>query len=352
MNTDPRIEAIIEANTPIPSEDDDTLLMRSNQKVKLVKIMEILRTQTDSEHPLTTSQLVNALISQGISSERRSLARDIATLNECGYEIMSVNVGREKGYYTKGRELKPSEFSILIDAVNAASFIPKEISEELIQNLAAMSGTFGGASPEGCAVCCSTGKNTSSEVYSNIKKLKEAIRNRVKISFYYFDRSENGEKIYRNNRELYTVQPAALVYDEGRCHLIYYTSSDDTPLHCAVERMTDISVSNESVSNWAMPESGSFEEYARQVLEMYAGESVNAVLQFENELIGTIQDKFGENTPMLRINSGQCLATVPVQAGSAFWGWLFKYAGKMQLLSPIELVNEYRNLARLVAEGK
>ena len=108
--TDPRIEAIIEANTILhPEADTQDVKPRQNQKVKLLKIMEILYTQTDSEHPMTTSQLVNALIAQGISSERRTLAKDIAALNEYGYAVMSVNVGRERGYYTDGQGKKGAD---------------------------------------------------------------------------------------------------------------------------------------------------------------------------------------------------------------------------------------------------
>lgn len=100
--TDPRIEAIIEANTMLnPDADEQDVKPRQNQKFKLLKIMEILREQTDPDHPITTSQLVSALIAEGVSSERRTLAKDIAALNEFGYEILSVNVGRERGYYTE-----------------------------------------------------------------------------------------------------------------------------------------------------------------------------------------------------------------------------------------------------------
>lgn len=110
--TDPRIEAIIEANTTLyPDENAEGVGPRRNQKVKLLKIMDILYTQTDPDHPMTTSQLVNALIEHDISSERRTLAKDIAALNEYGYEVMSVNVGRERGYYINKAEQSSADAS-------------------------------------------------------------------------------------------------------------------------------------------------------------------------------------------------------------------------------------------------
>ena len=68
------------------------------QKIKLLKIMEILRQETDEEHPMTKAELCDRLISMNISCNIRSLNRDIPLLNEQGYEIMETMIGREKGY--------------------------------------------------------------------------------------------------------------------------------------------------------------------------------------------------------------------------------------------------------------
>ena len=53
---------------------------KNSQKIKLVKLLEILRQQTDVEHQITTSRLVEQLSGEGISCDRRTLARDIDTL--------------------------------------------------------------------------------------------------------------------------------------------------------------------------------------------------------------------------------------------------------------------------------
>ena len=137
--TDPRIEAIIEANTPLhPDEDAQDVKPRQNQKIKLLKIMEILREQSDPDNPMTTSQLVSALIDQGISSERRTLAKDIAALNEYGYEIKSVNVGRERGYYTNepGKNaVRPAAYDL--PAVNAVLQFEKKFTDVIREKFGA-----------------------------------------------------------------------------------------------------------------------------------------------------------------------------------------------------------------------
>lgn len=58
----------------------------NRQKIKLLEIMELLRQQSDEEHPLLTSQIVKALNNLGITCDRRTLYLDIALLNEYGFE--------------------------------------------------------------------------------------------------------------------------------------------------------------------------------------------------------------------------------------------------------------------------
>ena len=71
------------------------------QKYKLLKLLEPLRQKTDEQNPLSTSQICNKLGDMGISCERRTLTKDIAVLNELGYEVMWNGVGTETGYYIR-----------------------------------------------------------------------------------------------------------------------------------------------------------------------------------------------------------------------------------------------------------
>ena len=59
------------------------------QKIKLIKLYELLRRETDSEHPISRRVLCQRLIDMGISSNVRTLSKDIEVLQENGFEIMS-----------------------------------------------------------------------------------------------------------------------------------------------------------------------------------------------------------------------------------------------------------------------
>ena len=63
-------------------------MQENRQKIKLLKLIELLRQETDELHPLSTKEICNRLGAMGISCERRTLTKDIAFLNEQGYEVM------------------------------------------------------------------------------------------------------------------------------------------------------------------------------------------------------------------------------------------------------------------------
>lgn len=57
-------------------------------KIRLLKVWEILRTETDEDNPMGTPILLQKLANQGIKCDRRTVYRDIQLLNDFGYEIL------------------------------------------------------------------------------------------------------------------------------------------------------------------------------------------------------------------------------------------------------------------------
>ena len=141
------------------------------QKYKLLKLLELLRQETDEQHPLATSALCNRLAEMGISCERRTLTKDIAVLNELGSEVMWNWVGKEKGYYIEDRSFSVPELKILIDAVQAASFITDKKTTELIDKIAELGGTHKADILKSNMVCFNTRKHSNESIYAQVTEL-------------------------------------------------------------------------------------------------------------------------------------------------------------------------------------
>ena len=166
----------------------------NKQKIKLLYLMEILRQDTDEQHPISTNQICARLAEQGISCERRTVGMDMKVLNDYGYEIMTKMVGHEKAYYIDDRSFSVPEIKILMDAVQAAKFITPGKSAALIEKLAALGGSHQAEILKGNIVCFDTRKHTNEMIFYNVQALEDAIREHKKASFLYFDLNENKAK--------------------------------------------------------------------------------------------------------------------------------------------------------------
>lgn len=312
------------------------------RKIKLLKLLDMLRHETDEQHPLSTTRICGKLAAMGIVCDRRTLPRDIAVLNSQGYEIMSVKSGHDRCYYVEDRNFSIPELKILIDAVQAASFITDKKTGELVEKIAALGGTHRAEILKGNMVRFNTHKHSNEQIYYNVDALEQAIQNNRKVIFYYFDLDERGEKVYRRDRHHYVVEPVALVFHEDNYYLICYSARHDGTANYRVDRMEAVEQIDEEICEKAVSLRGNVSGYTAQAFKMYGGESVEVVLAFDPSLTGVVYDKFGEGTPMQRVGEDRIQATVNVQISPTFWGWLFQFAGKMQIVQPDYVIEAFR----------
>ena len=320
------------------------------QKIKLLKLLELLRQETDEQHPLTTMDICNRLGAMGISCERRTLSKDVALLNEQGYEVMWRWVGKEKGYYIEDRSFSIPELKILIDAIQASSFITEKKTADLIGKIANLGGSHRAELLQGNMVCFNTRKHSNESIYYNVNSLEDAIQRQKKVLFRYFDLDERGQKVYRRDGHRYVVEPVALVFNEDNYYLVVYSSRHDNTANYRVDRMDHVEVLSDAVSEKAISLRGGVAEYTEQAFKMYGGTPTDIVIEFENQLIGAVYDKFGEDTQMMRSGENKCIATVKVQISPTFWGWLFQFAGLMKVISPDTVIEEYKSRAARLME--
>ena len=83
-------------------------------------------------------------------------------------------------------------------------------------------------------------------------------------------------------------------------------------------------------------------EFTEQAFKMYGGEPEDVVLQFDRALVEPVFDKFGEDVPMMPVNDDTLAATVHVQISPTFFGWLAQFGGRMKVLSPDNVVAQYK----------
>lgn len=101
--------------------------MNSNNKKRLLELLDILRSQTDMDHKLSISDITALLIEKDISIQnRKTLYDDFKVLSDSGYDIEYDN-----GYYLQESPFSLSEIKIIIDSLNSL----KNLDDKFLNNL-------------------------------------------------------------------------------------------------------------------------------------------------------------------------------------------------------------------------
>ena len=323
-----------------------------HKKLRVVKLLEILQQDTDADNPLGTNNLLQRLEKLGLKSDRRTIARDIDLLNAQGYEVMQVKVGRQNAYYIEDRSFSLPELKILIDAVQAASFITEKKSADLITKIAALGGSHQAEVLTGNIVHFNTRKHTNEHIYYNVEILEMAIREKRKVSFLYFDLDEKRNKGFRKDGAEYMVEPIALVFNNDNYYLMTYDNSADNEVrNYRVDRMDMVKQLEEKICREARTKIKTVSRYTEQVFRMYGGRIEKVTLQFDKKLIGNVYDKFGEKTHISK-HDEEYSAAVEVQISPTFWSWLATFKGNMKITDPAPIVNEFREWLEDIKSNK
>ena len=161
--------------------------------------------------------------------------------------------------------------------------------------------------------------------------LEEAILTNRKVIFRYFDLNEKRERVYRRGGHHYVVEPIALVYNEDNYYLMVYSAKHDNTGTYRIDRMESVEIIEESICEKAIGLRSTMDEHTEQTFKMFAGPVEDIVLQFPPQLIGSVFDKFGEDTQMMRAGDN-IIASVKVQMSPTFHGWVCQFGGEMKVL--------------------
>ncbi len=323
-------------------------MAENSNKIKLLKLYELLQKDTDEDRPLSRQELVRLLCEQGVPVGIRTIDRDIDALTEFGFEIITFKKDHERYYYVPEREFSIPELKILMDAVQAASFVTEKKTKDLIDKIAALGGSYRAELLKRNTVNFNTRKHSNETILYTVDSIEDAIRRKKKIAFHYFYLNEQKERVFQckdtGEKKRYYVEPVAMIMSEDNYYLMTYSSRHpDKTANYRLDRMDQVEVVEESVlSDAALDKIAGVAEFTEQAFKMYGGELEDVLIQFDKTLIGPVLDKFGEDTPMMKVNDNDCAATVHVQVSKTFFGWLAQFADQMKIISPDNVKDKYK----------
>lgn len=317
------------------------------RKIRLLKIWDILCSETDESHPMQSTTLLKRLESDGIDCDRRTLYGDIEVLNDYGYEVMSAR-GSKNEYWVSERKFDVPEVQILMDAVQAAGFITEEKTGELVDKIAGLAGKHKGDVLKQNIVAFGTVKSKNEKIYYLVNEIATAINEKKKIRYRYFDYDENHKRIYRKNRadgteKQYTVSPLATVFANDNYYLFCRDDKHSKVSRYRVDRMDGVRVLDERIAQDGKAEELDLSKLKSQVFCMYGGDKERVCLEADKALLDVIFDKFGDNIYDRTATETAVRFAVDVEISPTFLAWCCAFGDQLKVLAPQSTVRTVRD---------
>lgn len=319
----------------------------SHQKLKLMYLAKILLEQTDEEHTITVPEMISELSKLGISAERKSIYDDLEYLQLFGLDICS-NKTRTTNYYIADRYFELPELKLLVDSVQSSKFITHKKSTELISKIEKLTSRENAKKLQRQVFITNRVKTLNEQIYYNVDKIHDAIAANKQITFKYFHYDINKNKIYRKNGDLYTASPVSLSWDDENYYLITYKEKYDNYTHYRVDKMEMIELTE---NPRCLPNKDfDLSAYSKSIFQMFGGEEADVSIEFENELVGVVFDRFGTDVPIIKKDENHFICYVKVAVSPYFLSWIMSFGKQARILSPDYVVDEIHRLAEDVAK--
>lgn len=309
-------------------------------KDRLLVLLQILQERTDDETSLTTSELLGLMEQEGQEGCKRTLRRNIASLQNCGYDICVTEAnGKPTEYAYMGRKWTMPTLQILVDAVSAAQFIPQKRSEELIAELSVMAGPSHVDELRPQILVSEHVKARNRNMIITVQEIRRAIDRNRKIRFRYLEYNLDGKQVRRHegtDEEWYVVSPYATVWNDDRYYLVGWSDKRNKVTVFRIDRMEVPKLL--PARRVPAPEDFDVRDYTDKVFRMYGGREENVTLHCRREILDQVIDRFGDQIELKPEKNGFTV-TVPVCLSTTFYAWVFQFVGQMSIVAP-EYVRE------------
>ena len=322
----------------------------NNQKLKLLYLVKIFTEDTDDQHALTLSQIVDKLHAYGVNAERKTLYQDFELLRDFGVDIIGVQMQRSYYYHIGNRDFELPELKLLVDSVQSAKFITDKKSNALIKKLEGMVSKYEARKLQRQVIISGRIKAMNESIYYNVDKLHEAIGTDRQIRFKYFRWNINKEMELRKDGAWYQVSPWALMWDDENYYLVGYDAEDGKIKHYRVDKMWRISVADRKREGKEQFKAFNMPRYTKSLFGMFGGEEVKVTLEAENGMVGILLDRFGKDIPVKPVDADHFRTSVVVAVSSQFLGWIMALGDGVKIIGPDKVVARMKEEIRLISQ--
>ena len=319
------------------------------QKLKPLYIMNYLLQNSDEDHLVSMGQLIEHLAAHGIPSERKSVYDDIEALRVFGLDIVQGGSGKNAGYYIANRSFELPELKLLVDSVQSSKFITHKKTATLIKKIETLASIHEAQLLNRQVYVKNRIKTMNESIYYNIDAIQSGISQNKKIQFKYFEYTVQKTRHYRKDGAFYVVSPFAMTWDDENYYLVAFDSQAGIIKHYRVDKMTEISSTEEDRDGLDAYQALDMAVYARKVFGMFSGEEESVQLRFENHLVGAVLDRLGQDVFIIADGDDHFTVRADVVVSPQFFAWVTGFGAAAQIIGPDDVVEKMRQHINSVA---
>lgn len=318
--------------------------MRKSELIDIY-ILEILGHRACEKKRMTQKQLAHWLKEDyGIEVSKNTLSDYVRELRDKNY------IAGNRGIYRVNR-FNDHELRLLIDGVLFGQHIPAADARELIEKLKGMSELGLKDRVKNVYYLEGINRTQNNKLYEMIDTIDEAIRRNRKIRVEPC-RYNRQKKLEKTGKEL-ILDPYQLVTEKSRYYLICFVNDENSTYHgkglenLRIDRFWSVELLDSprrdisQVPGFENGRSFQLDEYMKEHIYMWSGESKRVTLRIKTGNIGDFIDWFGTDFRVLKEDEEYMEVSIMVNENAIRY-WALQYGGMATVLGPPELRRSIR----------
>ena len=277
--------------------------------VRLLLLKQYLEANAVGNHVVKRSELEEYLKKHDIFVEKKTLYADFAALGSI-FGMQLEYDPHKKGYRLLNPPFDLHDLRVMIDCVQAASFITEEEANTITAKIKAFAPQREHNALSRYVEVRDRVRRTEDSILRKVDIIQTALQKERQIRFRYFKyiaKRGNHKEYYKtqNGDEYITIHPWKLV-SEKHCYFLEHYSDNGSPLDHAllpprfeVARMENIEILGEPREKADMSRHTCAQALAQ---EMMFGKEVPVTIRFRNGCIQDVLEIFGRDTPIIPID--------------------------------------------------
>ncbi len=312
-------------------------------KIKMLKLYELLKSRTDKDNPLLASEISAGLEEMGVHCCNKNIHGEIKLLNHWGYNIKFKNLNSHRAYYFDDRLFSGSENRLMISALQSSKFASEGNTRALIQKIANSAGPCGNnlLRTDVSVICPNSRKRDCDAMFGNFNVIEDAILQNKKLIFKYYDIDGLGERVYRCDGQYLVVEPIKIIFIDDNYYLIACNGEQSDTVNYRIDKMDCLNSIDNHISQHTAKIKETIKNHPQLASDIYGKPEIEIKLRFHGDIAEAVFDEFGYNISTTKISENIYEAKVKSYENIRLWGWLLEQGKRAEIIYPASLREKY-----------